>query len=58
MVETFKFLKNYFFCQKGDKIDEFIGHIVMDNNTINYTAIFTASNLFEEKDVYDVKFLL
>ncbi|KRX10450.1 hypothetical protein PPERSA_08752 [Pseudocohnilembus persalinus] len=57
LLQILKFMKGYFLCYKGEKIDEFVSYIVLDNNTINKLGLLAAAqNLFDENDYTQSKY--
>ncbi|KAL4480411.1 hypothetical protein ABPG74_020927 [Tetrahymena malaccensis] len=50
IMNIFSFLKKYMFCERGDKIDDFLEVIVKENCQIELISLYEASSLFDEED--------
>ncbi|KAL4505924.1 hypothetical protein ABPG72_013685 [Tetrahymena utriculariae] len=50
IMNIFSFLKKYMFCERGDKIDDFLEVIVKENCQIELVSLYEASSLFDDED--------
>lgn len=57
LINILQFLKKYMFCERGDKIDDFLEVIVKENSEIAIASLFQSSSLFDEEDFLEVNIL-